>query len=185
MDIYAESYKRFLDGDQESLGELVEALANPLILFITAYVKDYHLAEDIMEDCFVDLIVKKPKFRGDSKFKTYLFQIAKNKALNHIKRHKKFIWITEEDAEHVLREDENILSGMIQDEEKLKLYKALQKIPKQYQDALHLIYIEELTYEECAQVMGKNKKQIDNYLYQGKKRLEEILREEDIANENN
>lgn len=179
LDYGAKLYHDFLKGDQEALGQLVEEYANPLILFINTYVKDYHLSEDIMEDCFVDLLVKKPEFRGDSKFRTYLFQMAKNKALNHIKRQKRFTWITEEDASSELKEDSRILGTIIQEENKKVLYTAIKELPEHYAQALQLIYFAELSYEEAAHVMGKSKKQIANYIYRGKKQLEEILGREE------
>lgn len=172
-------YQRFLNGDQEALTILVERYANPLILFINTYTKDYHTAEDLMEDCFVELLVKKPAFRGESKFKTFLFQIAKNKALNTINRKKRFIWMSEEDAQHELREEATVLDDLQASEEKRKLYAAIKQIPENYAQAIQLIYFEELTYEEAAEIMGKTKKQIDNYIFRGKKALEKILRKED------
>jgi len=44
--------------------------------------------------------------------------------------------------------------------------------------AVHLIYFEEMTYEEAAQVMRKNRKQVDNLLYRAKKALRIILGED-------
>ena len=44
--------------------------------------------------------------------------------------------------------------------------------------AVHLIYFEELSYEEAARVMKKNSKQVDNLLYRAKKTLRDILGEE-------
>jgi RNA polymerase sigma-70 factor (ECF subfamily) len=51
------------------------------------------------------------------------------------------------------------------------------KLPEDMQTALYLSYFEDMTYEEIARVMKKNKKQVDNLLYRGKERLRELLEE--------
>lgn len=175
MDIGAQAYEKFLAGDQEQMAIIVEHYGNPLLMFINSYVHNYHTAEDLMEDCFVDLLVKKPHFRGESQFKTYLFQIGKNKALNHIKRSKHFNWVNADDVEHELKEEEDILGRMEADETKRTIHAALKDLPDHYRQALHLIYFDEFSYDEAASIMEVSKKQIDNYVYRGKKKLEKIL----------
>ena len=44
--------------------------------------------------------------------------------------------------------------------------------------AVHLVFFEEMTYEEAAKVMKKNRKQIDNLLFRAKKELRAILGED-------
>ena len=81
------AYARFMSGDEAGLTELIEIYRNPLSDFINAYIKDEHDSQDIMLDVFVDL-VRKNRFRGESSLKTYLFAVARNKALKHISRRK-------------------------------------------------------------------------------------------------
>ena len=45
-------------------------------------------------------------------------------------------------------------------------------------EAICLVYLEELSYDETSKIMKKNKKQIDNLLYRAKKQLKEILEKE-------
>ena len=49
------------------------------------------------------------------------------------------------------------------------------KLSQDMRVAVHLVYFEEMTYEEAAKVMKKNRKQIDNLLYRAKKELRIIL----------
>ncbi len=179
MDEARQLYEKFLAGDTEALTRLVEEFANPLILFIYTYVKDYHLAEDLMEDCFVELLAKKPAFRGESKFKSFLFQIGKNKALNHLKRSRIITWIAEDQVPHELKEDPGILEELVTGERELRLHRAIRQLPPDQARALQLVYFQEFSYEDAARAMGKTKKQIDNYVYRGKKQLAELLGEEE------
>lgn len=68
MDNGAESYRRFLDGDDGGLGEIVEAYKDGLILFLNGIVGNIYVAEELAEDAFFRLMVKKPRFSGKSSF---------------------------------------------------------------------------------------------------------------------
>ncbi|NLF20011.1 MAG: RNA polymerase sigma factor [Clostridiaceae bacterium] len=178
MDDARQLYEKFLAGDPAQLALLVERLGNPLLLFINSYVHDLATAEDLMEDCFVQLLVSRPQFHGQSQFKTFLFQIGKNKALNYLRRKQHFIWVNTDTAEAELGEDAGILQELELNERNQALYRAMRVLPADYRRAVLLIYFEELSYEECAKVMGKTRKQIDNYLYRAKKQLATLLGEE-------
>lgn len=179
MDEASLLYKRFLSGDREALAKLVEEFGDPLLHFINSYVRDFHLAEDLMEDCFVELLVKKPNFRGESQFKTYLFRIGKNKALNQLKHSRLLTWVSDDDAVNELRQDPIGADTLIQDEKEQQIRDAIAGLPPDYARAVYLIYFEELSYEEAAKVMGKTKKQIDNYIYRAKKQLGTVLGKEE------
>ena len=56
----------------------------------------------------------------------------------------------------------------------------LKKLPTDMRIVVHLIYFEELSYEDAAKIMGKNRKQIDNLLYRAKSMLRTILQKEEL-----
>ena len=55
---------------------------------------------------------------------------------------------------------------------------ALAQLPEDQRVAVHLIYFEQLSYEETARIMKKDRKQVDNLLYRARKALRAILGEE-------
>ena len=67
---------------------------------------------------------------------------------------------------------------MLEDERKRILHQAIEQLPSPMQEVIHLIYFEELSYDEAAKVMKKSKKQIDNLLYRSKEKLRTILGKE-------
>lgn len=69
MDSGADSYRRFLDGDDEGLAEIVREYKDGLILYLNGYVNNLYIAEELTEDTFFRLITRKPKFSGKSTFK--------------------------------------------------------------------------------------------------------------------
>lgn len=79
----ADRYRRFLDGDDNGLREIIDIYYNGLTLYISGIVRDAAETEDIVQDTFVRLAVKKPRFSGKSTFKTWLYAIARNSAYNY------------------------------------------------------------------------------------------------------
>jgi RNA polymerase sigma-70 factor (ECF subfamily) len=68
----------------------------------------------------------------------------------------------------------------LQEQQRL-VHEALAKLPQEMSAVLHLIYFEELSYEDAAKVMKKSRKQVDNLIYRGKKELRQILGKEAIV----
>ncbi|MCR5485088.1 MAG: RNA polymerase subunit sigma-24, partial [Clostridiales bacterium] len=85
MDNGASSYRRFLEGDNDAFTEIVKLYRENLIFFINRYVHDLDSAEDISEDVFVELLVHKHRYNFKTSFKTYLFSIARHKAIDHVR----------------------------------------------------------------------------------------------------
>lgn len=78
MDNGAGSYRRFLDGDDAGIAEIVKDYKDGLILYLNGYVKNIYIAEELAEDTFFRLITKKPNFSGKSTFKSWLYSIGRN-----------------------------------------------------------------------------------------------------------
>ena len=79
-------YAQFLKGDELALEELIRIYSDNLVRFAYLYVKDSYLAEDVAEDTFVALFIKRKKFTSRAKFKTYLYKIAKNKCIDVLRK---------------------------------------------------------------------------------------------------
>ena len=72
MDIGKQYYRRFLDGDDEGLTLIIKDYKDGLILYINSFVDNIYIAEELMQEVFFRIAVKKPKFNGKSSFKTWL-----------------------------------------------------------------------------------------------------------------
>ena len=64
MDNGASSYRRFLNGDDSGLAEIVREYKDGLILYLQSFGADLVSAEDLTEDTFFRLMIKKPAFSG-------------------------------------------------------------------------------------------------------------------------
>ena len=175
MDNGASSYRRFLDGDECAFDEIMKEYFDNLVFFIDRFVHDIHAAEDIAIDAFSDLVVNKHRYNFKVTLKTYLFMLGRSRALNYIK-HRKVIDLVElSEAENVLAEQETLEEIVLADERKRVVNNALNSLPDDMRVVIHLVYFEDLTYDEAAKVMKKNRKQVDNLLYRAKKELRIIL----------
>ena len=174
MDNGASSYRRFLDGDESAFDEIIKELFDGLVFFINRYVSDVHSAEDIAIDVFTELIVNKHRYNFKVTLKTYLYMLGRSRALNYIKHNKVIGFLELKEADGV--SDSRLLEEIIlQNERKRIINKALSSLSEDKRAVIHLIYFEDLTYEQAAKIMKKNPKQIDNLLYRAKGELRIIL----------
>ena len=171
MDNGASSYRRFLDGDESAFECIMKELFCGLVFFIDGFVHDTHAAEDIAIDAFSDLVVHRHRYNFKVSLKTYLYMIGRSRALDHIKHRKRVEFVelseTDETADDRLQLEEMVLA----DERKRMIHSAINQLPEDMRVAVHLVYFEEMTYDEAAKVMKKNRKQVDNLLYRAKKAL--------------
>ena len=171
----AEIYLRYItEYDDRDLEALLNAYRDGLYLFLLSYVKNEEDAEELMMDTFAKLAVDRPCFevRKDGSFKSWLYAIARNNALMHIRRHKMEAIPLEED---IISDAETPESAFLKDEQNKTLYKALSSLKPDYRRALMLLYIEGLTYEEIAKAMGLRVRQVYNLIERGKKSLKKTL----------
>ena len=177
MDNGASSYRRFLDGDESAFDEIMKELFRSLVFFIERYVHDVHAAEDIAIDAFSDLVVHKHRYNFKVTLKTYVFMLGRSRALDYIKHRKVLSFVELSEAEGL--EDEKTLEELVlADERKRVVNAAVSKLPEDMRVVIHLVYFEDMTYDEAAKVMKKNRKQVDNLLYRAKKELRIILGED-------
>ena len=108
MDNGASSYRRFLDGDDKGIAEIVEDYKDGLILYLNGYINNIFIAEELTEDTFFRLITKKPRYSGKSTFKSWLYAIGRNVAIDYIRHNPKMLHTPIEDMENYLSEEQSL-----------------------------------------------------------------------------
>ena len=164
------SYRRFLAGDNEGMLEIVCEYQTGLTLYLNSCVQDIHMAEDLTEDTFLELMLKRPKFSGKSSFKTWLFAIGRNITAKHLRKHAKLSVVPLESQEYLAVEDD-IEGNYIKTEQKRMVHQALHQLKIEYRQVLFLNYFEGFSIAEIALIMKRSEKQIKNLLYSAKKAL--------------
>ena len=175
MDSGENSYNRFLMGDTEGLYEIIKAYRKGLMLYLNSFVQNIHTAEELTEDTFWELMLKRPKFSGKSTFKTWLYAIGRNITVKYLRKHTKLSIVPLELQEN-LDDEENIEKNYIKTEQKRMVHQALHRLKLEYRQVLYLICFEGFSNTETALIMKKSNRQIKDLLYNAKKALRNELK---------
>ena len=172
------SYRRFLDGDEEALVALIDEYKDGLILYLNSFVQNITLAEELAEDTFVRLAVKRPVDKGKGSFKTWLYTIGRNVAINELRRRARH---REAPVEEFPPEETQALEeSYIKEEQKLLLLRAMGELPADQRQALWLVYFEEMSARDAASVMKKSVHAVEMLLYHARQKLRSSLNREDF-----
>lgn len=111
--------------------------------------------------------------------KTYLYTIARSRALNYIKREKRIIYLNE-NVDYGNKEEDiySIEEEIFSNERKQKLYKAIEELNESQKRAIFLADIEELSYNEIGKILGKSISQTKMIIYRARKNLKKLLGKE-------
>ena len=183
MDHGAESYRKFLNGDDDGIVEIIRDYKDGLILFLNRYVANIHTAEDLAEDTFFRLVTKKPRFSETASFKTWLYTIGRNTAVSHLRHSGRICEQPVEELAIRTADEEALERSYIREEEKILLHKTLSNLNADYSAVLYLKYFEDLSHEQISSVLKKNKRQVTNLLYQAKQALKAELDKEGFHHE--
>ena len=105
MDNGASSYRRFLNGDDSGFVELVRDYKDGLIFYLDSFTRNIHIAEELMQDTLAKLAIKRPRYTDKAPFKTWLYTIARNVALDELRKLKKVNTTALEEVENYLPDE--------------------------------------------------------------------------------
>ena len=181
MDTGAEAYRRYLDGDDGGIAQLIKIYGDGLTLYLNGFTSDMGAAEELTEDTFVKLAVKKPRFNGKSSFKTWLYAIGRNMAVDWLR--KKGRKTPEQLPEDMADSREGPELYYMKEERNRTVQKAISRLKPDYGSVLYLSYFEGFTNEEIKTVMNKSGRQVENLLYRAKQALKAQLEKEGFVYE--
>lgn len=183
MDHDMENYQRFLNGNDAGLIEIIRMHKDGLILYLNGFTNNIHVAEDLSEDTFVKLFIKKPKFKGKSTFRTWLYAIGRNTALDYLRRASKTKEVSYDLCEEILHDEHTFEESYLQEEWKIEVHNAMKKLKPAYRQILHLVYFEEFTVKESAVILKKTVHSTEMLVSRARVALKTILEKENINNE--
>ena len=173
-DLDKKLYNDYLNGEKEAFEILYNKYKNKIEYFIYNIVKDYQKAEDIAQETFIYVI--QHQMRENSSFKCYIYLVARSKALNYINVEKRRNEITEKylaNADEKIEKD--VLDIITAEENKKELLESIELLDERYKNAIYLVNIEGLSYEETSKILGENLQNTKNLIHRGKKQLRKIL----------
>ncbi len=179
MDNGASSYRRFReDGDESGLLEIIRDYKDGLMLYLTGIVGDIYTAEELTQDTFVLLGTKKPKDKGKSSFKTWLYTIGRNVAIDYLRKRARHRAVSIDDYADSLSDEESVEIAYIKKEQEIAVHKAMRRLKAEYQQVLWLIYFENMSSKEAAIIMKKSVHSIETLVYRARLALKQQLETE-------
>lgn len=180
MDQGAEYYRRFREGDDEGLVEIIDLYKDSLSAYLNSVTGDIGLAEEAMEDTFVKLAVRRPHFSGRCSFKTWLYAIGRHTAVDALRRCARHPQTSLEAMPEPADEEADLLERVLHEERKIALHRGLSSLHPDYRQILYLSYFEEMNNAELAQVLGLSKRQVENRLSRARAALRKQLEKEEV-----
>ncbi len=184
MDNGASTYLRFCDdGDESGLVEIIRDYKDGLIFYLNSFVSNIHIAEDLAEDTFVLLGIKKPKDKGKGSFKTWLYTIGRNVAIDYLRQNSKRKEISIQDCPELVSEEQSLETSYFLEERKITVHRALKSLKSEYRQILWLVYFEDLSCKEASRIMKKSVHSIETLVYRARKSLKLQLEKEGFVYE--
>lgn len=175
MDKGAEYYSRFLAGDEQGLYDIIREYKNGLILYINSIVSNLHAAEDLAEDTFVKICLKRPHYVRGGSFKTWLYTIGKRLALDRLRREKREGTVPLELCPEQTDDHAELYRNYLRREQNRMLLQAMAQLPPAYRQVLWLTYFEGFDHRQTAAIMGKTVHGIDTLVYRARNALKQKL----------
>lgn len=145
---------------------------------IRRMVIDHSTADDIAQDTFVKVWKNIDSFKGDAKLYTWIYRIATNEALNHLRKKKRRFFLPIGDVEHELAsslESDSYYSG---DEIQLKLQKAILTLPEKQRLVFNMKYFEEMKFKDIAEIMDVSVGGLKANYHHAVKKIEKFLKDD-------
>ena len=170
-------------GDFDAFEVLFNRYNNPLINFLYRYTNDLGKSEDLFQLVFQKVFGKRRTFKGDSSFKTWLYSIAVNSALDMLRKSKKEkgkVSLDFSASEHFpniepLVKVASPKDELLSDELKQILEKSLAEIPEEYRAPFILARFQDMSYKEIAISIGKTLATVRMRIHRAHKLLEAKL----------
>ena len=174
MDAGAQSYQKYLSGDDVGMAELIDLYKDGLILYLTGLTHDVGMAEELTEDTFFKLMVKKPRYRDKGSFKAWLYAIARNVVRDEWRRREHLAELPEEQEGEV----QSLEQSYLQEEDRIAVHHAMARLHPEYGQVLWLKEFEDFDNAQIARIMGKSRRQVEMLLYRAKASLKAELEKE-------
>jgi RNA polymerase sigma-70 factor, ECF subfamily len=148
----AQHVKASQHGDQDAFAFLVQKHQRRVFNMVLRMLQDYEEASEITQEAFFAAWQGLPSFRGEARFATWLYRIAYNCALKQLERRKR---------------ERSLQAAMVREQ--------MEKLPARYRSVLILRHLQEMTYEEMADILSMPIGTIKSHLFRARHLLKERL----------
>ena len=145
---------------------------------IRRMVIEHGVADDLAQDTFVKVWKNIDSFKGGSKLYTWIYRIATNEALNHLRKSKRRFFLPIGDIEYELTSSLDADVYYNGDDIELKLQKAILKLPKKQRLVFNMKYFEEMKFKDISEIMKVSIGSLKAQYYHAVKKIEKFVKED-------
>ena len=156
----------------QDIKQIYEEYFETVNKYLFCLTRDNDISEELTQETFYKAVQKINTYKGKCKMSVWLCQIAKNLWYDQCRKNKKVINIEENlfDAQA----PESTESQVISNDEKISLYKKMQKLDEKTREVIYLRITGELSFKEIATILDKTENWARITFYRGKNKLKEV-----------
>ncbi|MFA7418861.1 MAG: sigma-70 family RNA polymerase sigma factor [Melioribacteraceae bacterium] len=161
---------------------LVKRYKDPLMNFVYRFVGDRDVCTDVVQETMIKFYLNKDSYRSFAKFSTWIYTIAANLAKNELKRRKRRVIFSidnSDDEKSPQIEDKMFLAPDRAADSEIRneiIQKALLKVKPVYREVVILRDIQDLSYEEIAEITGLAIGTVKSRINRGRIQLQKLLK---------
>lgn len=163
----------------QNIEEIYKEYSTTVYKYLFCLTQNRDISEDLTQETFTVAINDIKKFRGDCKLSVWLCQIAKHLWYKELKKKSKNVNLPFEEINDDVLYDETLEETICAKEEKLKLFKDMQKLDEKSREVIYLRMVGNLNFEEIGEILGKTSNWSRVTFYRAKQKI----REENKKNE--
>lgn len=169
---------QIIAGDSNAFSVLVDRYKDLVFTLSLKMLKNREEAEEVAQDTFIKVFKSLSKFKGDSKFSTWIYKVTYNSCLDRLKKNKKeqLKVAIDEYTEHQVKTIDNALENMVEEERQQAIKACLELLPPDDSFLLTLYYFEGQSLDEIAKVVGLTANNVKVKLFRSRKKLTSILK---------
>ena len=182
-----ELVKSALAGREAGFEELVRRYQRPIAAYVYRMVGDYDSALDLTQEVFIKVYNSLARYRSEFKFSTWIYKIAHNAAIDHLRRHavRGQALVAGEDCERREVALKSLRLTPEQESEKKErcseIEAVVQTLPAGYRELIVLRHSHDLSYDEIAEVTGLPLGTVKNRLFRAREAMRDQLLERGIT----
>lgn len=171
-----ELLKRAAQGDERAFEQLVGRYQQAVFNTIYRYTGNREDVQDLAQEVFIKVWQNAAKFKGRSRFSTWLYRIVVNHCLNYRRKHRRPHVSLDEMVEQGNIPDPLIVKPDPEQRRKVELVRrAIDELPERQRMALILAQFEERSYAEIAQIMKVSVSSVESLIFRARRALRERL----------
>jgi RNA polymerase sigma factor (sigma-70 family) len=171
--------EKILSGKTEDFRILIEEYQRLVSHVVFRMIPKQVDHEDICQDVFMQVYQNLANFKFESKLSTWVARIAYNRCINYLEKKKTPLFddLSPEEESFETQSEDSIAPDTFAEyrDRSFKLQREIEKLPIQFRTILTLFHLDEMKYNEIAEIMGLPEGTVKSYLFRARKLLKQRL----------